>query len=114
MDPLTAAIVGSVLSTATENLLTPAPAEPAMGIVRTLPGESRIGVMQPVWQGQVKIDGKAYPLSPGAQIRNESNLIVFPTMVQTAVRVRYQLDYSGAVHRVWILSSAEARLPENR
>jgi hypothetical protein len=114
MDPLTAAIVGSVISTAAQGLLTPAPEEPAMGLVRTLPDGSKIGVMQPVLQGQVKIDGKTYPLSPGAQIRNESNLIVFPTMVQSAVRVRFQLDYTGAVHRVWILSSAEVRLPENR
>ena len=114
MDPLTAAIVGSVLSTAAEGLLTPAPAEPATGIVRILPDGSKTGVMQPVVQGQVQIDGKVYPLSPGVQIRNESNLIIFPNMVQKSVRVRYQLDFAGAVHRVWILSSAEARLQENR
>lgn len=114
MDPLTAAIVGSVLSSAAEGLLTPAPAEPAFGIVRTLPAESKKGVMQPLQQGQVRIDGKTYLLSPGAQIRNELNMIVFPAMVQAPVRVRYELDYAGAVHRVWILSSAETRLPENR
>ena len=114
MDPLTALIVGSAISSAAEGLLTPAPEVPTLGIVRTLPAESIIGVMQPVWQGQVKIDGKTYRLSPGVQVRNESNLIVFPTMVQSAVRVRYQLDYTGAVHRVWMLSSAEARMPGNR
>lgn len=114
MDPITAAIVGSVISTAAQGLLAPAPEEPATGIVRILPDGSKTGVMQPILQGQVTIDGKTYLLSPGAQIRNELNMIIFPNMVQTSVRVRYQLDFAGAVHRVWILSSAEARLPENR
>ncbi|MBU3988707.1 MAG: hypothetical protein KKF85_10740 [Gammaproteobacteria bacterium] len=114
MDPLTAAIVGSVISSAAQGLLMPPPEMPATGIVRTLPAESKTGVMQPLWQGEAKIDGKTYMLSPGAQIRDELNMIIFPTMVQTPVRVRYQLDYAGAVHRVWILSSAEARLPGNR
>lgn len=111
MDPLTAAIVGSLISSAAEGFLTPPPPAPTMGIMRSLPAESKKGVMRPPWQGQVQIDGKTYPLSPGAQIRNELNMIVFPTTVQSPVPVRYQTDFVGAVHRVWILSAAEARLP---
>ena len=114
MDPLTAAIVGSVISAATEGLLAPPPPEPAIGVVRTLPTESKMGVMRPPSQGQVIIDGKTYMLSPGVQIRDERNTIVFQTMVQSAVKVRYQTDSIGAVHRVWILSAAEARLSANR
>ncbi|MDO9242884.1 MAG: hypothetical protein Q7U32_03650 [Rhodocyclaceae bacterium] len=111
MDPLTAAIVGSVLSSAVEGLLTPAPDLAPQGIMRVLPAESQQGVLRTLGQGQVRIDSKTYPLSPGAQIRDASNMIVFPTMVPTPARVRYQLDFSGAVHRVWILSAAEARQP---
>jgi len=111
MDPLTAAIVGSVLSSAIEGMMTPAPDLSPPGIMRVLPAESQKGVMRNLGPGQVQIDSKTYPLSPGAQIRDASNMIIFPTMAPTPARVRYQLDFSGAVHRVWILSAAEARQP---
>ncbi len=115
LDPITSAIISSVISSVVEGALTPAPVEPAMGIVRILPEETKTGKMLPPTQwGQVQIDGKTYALSPGAQIRNELNMIIMPMMVQAPSKVRYQTDFTGAVHRVWILSAAEARLPENR
>jgi len=114
VDPLVSAIVSSIISSVVEGALAPPPQEPAMGIVRMLPEESRKGEMLPPAQWEVQIDGKTYQLSPGAQFRNELNMIIPPTMVQEPVRVRFITDFSGAVHRVWILSAAEARLPENR
>jgi hypothetical protein len=115
LDPLVSAIVSSVISSVVEGALTPAPVEPMSSIVRTLPEETRVGRMQPptLW-GQVQIDGKTYTLSPGTQIRNELNMIIMPTMVQAPATVRYQVDFAGVVYRIWILSAAEARLPENR
>jgi hypothetical protein len=114
LNPLVSAIVSAIVNSVGEEAMNPTPATPTMGIVRALPAESMPGEMQPPWQGQVQIDGKSYQLSPGAQIRNELNMIVMPTMVQAPVKVRYQTDIVGAVHRVWILSAAEAVLPENR
>jgi len=64
-------------------------------------------------QWQVAIDGRVYPVSPGAQFRNEMNMIVMPAMIREPARVRYLLALDGAVHRVWMLSAAEARMPEN-
>ncbi|MDP1526999.1 MAG: hypothetical protein Q8M20_14395 [Rhodocyclaceae bacterium] len=113
-DPITAAIVSSIIGSVIEGALAPTPPEPVMGIVRMLPEEARIGNMLPPAQWQVQIDGKTYPLSHGAQIRNELNMMILPTMVEQPAKVRYLLDYSGAVYRIWILSSAEARLSEQR
>lgn len=113
-DPITSAIVGSLIGTAVQGLLAPSPPAPAMGIVRQLPTESKRGVMTPPWNGQVMIDGQAYLLSPGVVIRNELNMAVPPMMMQAPALVRYQTDAMGAVHRVWILSAAEATLAENR
>lgn len=114
MDPITSAIVGSVIGSAVEGLLTPAPPPPAVGIVRVLPIESRVGVMSPPWQNQVQIDGQVLLLSPGVVIRNDMNMIVPPMLVQSPVRVRYLTDPFGAVQRVWILSAAESQLPGNQ
>jgi hypothetical protein len=114
LNPLVTAIVSSIVNSIGEGIMNPAPETPTMGIVRALPEESQTGEMQPPWEGQVQIDGKTYVLSPGAQIRNELNMIILPAMVQAPVRVRYQTDVHGAVHRVWILSAAEVALPENR
>ena len=114
LDPLTSAIVSSVIGSAIENVLTPAPQEPAVGVVRMLPDGSRIGRMLPPSHWEVRIDGKTYQLSPAIQVRNELNMIVPPWMIQEPVKVRFMTDYSGAVNRIWILSAAEVSLPENR
>lgn len=113
MDPITSAIVGSIIGSAVQGLLTP-PVVPATGIIRALPTESKKGMMNPPWNGQAQIDGQIYLLSPGVVIRNELNMAIPPMMMQAPAPVRYQTDSFGAVYRVWILSTAEATLAENR
>lgn len=107
LDPITSAIVGSIIGTAVQGVLTPAPPEPAVGIVRMLPVESKQGVMAPPGQGQVQIDGRTYLLAPGVVFRNDLNMIIPPMLVQAPVKVRYTIDPAGTIDRVWILSSAE-------
>jgi hypothetical protein len=114
MDPITSAIVGSLIGSAVQGMLAPAPSVPAAGIIRNLPMESKRGVMTPPWNGQVLIDGKTHLLSPGVVIRNELNMAIPPMLVQATAPVRYQTDAFGAVTRVWILSAAEATLADNR
>ena len=114
VDPITSAIVGTLIGAAVQGLAAPAPAPPVTGIVRHLPQEAARGVMQPPSNGQVHIDGRAYLLSPGVVIRNELNLAIPPAMVQAAAPVRFQTDTMGAVFRAWILSAAELGLAENR
>jgi hypothetical protein len=113
-DPITAAIVSSIIGSFVEGVFNPPPPEPLVGIIRMLPEEARYGKMQPPAQWQVQIDGKTYPMSPGVLIRNELNMMILPTMVDQPAKVRYLVDYSGAVYRIWILSGAEARLSEQR
>lgn len=112
-DPITTAIVSSIIGSVVEGALAPPPPQGvAAGIVRMLPQEAKSGEMQVPELGarwQVKIDGKTLPLSPGVQIRNELNMFVLPTMVQQPVKVRYLTDPTGMVYRVWILSGAEVQ-----
>lgn len=114
LDPLSAAIVSSVLGAAVESALTPSAPAPTTGLVRFFPAEAQRGVMSASVDNQVHIDGRPYPLSPGVVFRNEHNMVIPPMLVPTPVLVRYQTDAYGAVQRVWILSAAEAALPENR
>ena len=102
------ALIGSAISNAIEAPQTPPPAiyAPA-GMLRTIPGEAKMGEMSPPWQGQVTIGGTALSLAPGAQIRSETNMIVMPAAIQQPVVVRYQTDTLGLVSRVWILTPTE-------
>lgn len=114
VDALTSAIVSSIIGSVVGGALSTQPVEPSMGIVRTLPAESKIGEMSPPQNGQVLIDGQTYPLAPGATVRNELNMMMPPMMVQAPVKVRFMTDTMGAVNRVWILSAAELALSQNR
>ncbi len=114
LDPLTSAIVSTVIGSAVQGIMAPPPMEPATGIFRMLPVESRQGVMAPPWQGQVQIDGQTYTLAPAVVFRNDLNMIIPPMMVQSPVKVRYTFDQAGTVDRVWILSGAEAHFQYSR
>ena len=113
VDPLVSAIMSSVVSSVLESALTPAPppVQP-LAMMRALPEESRKGTMNACDFGSIRIDGQTYMLSPGAQVRDEANMIVMPGMVRSPSKVRYMVDFMGAVHRVWVLSAAEAALPD--
>lgn len=113
LDPISSAIVSSIISSAVQGIIAPTPVEPAVGIIRALPLDSKQGVMNPPWQGQVQISGQTLNLAPGAVIRNDLNMVVPPMLVQTPVKVRYTTDLAGTVNRVWILSAAERQLPQN-
>ena len=113
-DPITTAIVTSLIGSVVGGVVAPAPVEAPLGLIRTLPTESKTGEMQPPRASQVEISGQTYLLSPGVVVRNELNMMVMPMMVQTPVKVRFMTDPMGLVHRVWILSAAEAALPTTR
>jgi hypothetical protein len=104
------AIVSSIINSAADQI-TAAPVPPpgpAVGLLRTLPADSRVGMMAPpTTAGTVQIDGNIMALSPAAQIRSQMNLIVPPYSIQQPVVVRYLTDFTGAVWRVWILTPAE-------
>ncbi|MBK8524199.1 MAG: hypothetical protein IPL58_08755 [Betaproteobacteria bacterium] len=107
-------IVGSAVNAAMENTVYAPPLPPELGVVgaRAFPEGTKKGEMEPL-QGmmEVVIGGKAFARAPGLQIRNQQNLIVMPATIQGTVPVRYQLDSSGAVLRVWLLTRTEIAAP---
>ena len=89
-----ASIVGSVIT---------GPAQAA----RDFPPGARRAVFSVVQTPTVKLYRQTLQLAPGAQIRDESNLIVQPASLPGRYRVLYTLDTNGNVYRVWILTPEE-------
>jgi hypothetical protein len=75
--------------------------------LRSIPADAKPGTMRHLQDMIVELDGKAVRLSPGAQIRDASNRLVLPTAVAGKTVVKYLVDATGMVHRVWILSKEE-------
>jgi hypothetical protein len=76
--------------------------------LRTLPPEAQLAHMSFIEANAVDVDGSRMELSPGAQIRDESNRIILPVALPPASLVCYVVDADGRVHRVWILTPEEA------
>jgi len=80
--------------------------------LRTIPSSAERGVMTHLSGMLVSLNGKRVQLAAGAQIRDTSNRIILPSGLPADARVKYTLDVQGQVHRVWILSPAEAAQPD--
>ena len=76
--------------------------------LRTIPAEARRGEMRHLQGMVIELDGRQAQLAPGAQIRDPSNRIVLPASVTATTVVKYLLDDTGSVQRVWILTPQEA------
>ena len=75
--------------------------------VRTIPKEAQRAEIRHVETMYVELNGKPLQLSPGAQIRDTHNRLVLPTSLAEKYDVRYLLDGTGLVNRVWILTPIE-------
>jgi len=80
--------------------------------LRTIPSSAERGVMTHLSGMLVSLNGKRVQLAAGAQIRDTSNRIILPATLPANSGVKYTLDLQGQVHRVWILSPAEAAQPD--
>jgi len=96
---LLAALLAALLATASFG---------AAAQFRTVPAEAKRGELRHVQGTLVELDGKPALLSAGAQIRDIENRIVLPVSITQKTVVRYLTDSTGHLHRVWILSVAEA------
>jgi hypothetical protein len=76
---------------------------------RDFPPQARRGDMQAYRYPLMKIGDRVYRLAAGSHLYNEQNLIIMPASlsVQTAP-VMYQLDTSGDLSRIWLLTREEA------
>ena len=78
--------------------------------VRTIPKEAQRGEIRHLQDMHVELNGKALRLSPGAQIRDADNRLMLPTSLVEKSDVRFLLDGTGLVHRVWIMTPLEQTL----
>ena len=106
---LIASIVSAVIEAATPSSSVSTAQYDSYITKRTLPPEVLLGVMlPPPGDGTIIINGHVLPLSPVAQFRNQQNLIVMPMAIRQSTDVVYINDTFGAVHRIWLISQAEA------
>jgi hypothetical protein len=81
--------------------------------VRTIPKEAQRGEIRHLQDMHVELNGKPLRLAPGAQIRDPDNRLVLPTSLVEKSDVRFLLDGTGLVHRVWIMTPLErAQAPQ--
>ena len=111
--PLPTTLIASIVSAVIETIAQTSPATTAhydtYVTQRTLPPEAKVGIMQPPpGDGSIVISGRALRLSPVAQFRNQQDLVVMPMTIQQPSNVVYLNDTFGSVHRIWLISQAEA------
>ena len=84
----------------------------AFGAPREYPPKARMADMYGIEFRTIHLADRSLNLAPGAQIRNQRNLIVQPITITAPARIRYLLDRDGQVSRVWILTPEEALLSD--
>jgi len=86
----------------------------AMAQLRQIPDTAKRGSIVHIQDTIVEIDGQQMRLSPGAQIRSRDNLFIVPMSLPRGALVKYTLDASGQIHRVWVLTPEEAAAPDKK
>jgi len=86
----------------------------ALAQLRTNPADAKRATLTHVRETDVTLDGKPARLFAGAQIRDQSNRIMLPTMLPPESKVKYTPDAMGNLHRVWILTEQELAQPDTR
>jgi len=86
----------------------------AMAQVRQIPDIAKRGNIVHIQDTIVEIDGQRMRLSAGAQIRSRDNLFIVPMSLPPGALVKYTLDSSGQIHRVWVLTAEETAAPDKR
>ena len=86
----------------------------AMAQVRQIPDFAKRGNIVHLQDTIVEIDGQPMRLSAGAQIRSRDNLIIVPMSLPRGALVKYTLDGTGQIHRVWVLTPGEAAAPDKK
>lgn len=83
----------------------------AHAALRFIPPDAPATTMTMQGDGTVNLGGKIFRLNLAAQIRDENNRIVLPSMLSGPYKVRVLMDGSGLLLRAWILTGEEAAQP---
>ena len=86
----------------------------ALAQVRQIPDSARRGNIVHVQDSIVEVDGRQMRLSASAQIRSRENLFIVPVSLPRGALVKYTLEDSGQIHRVWVLTPEEAAAPDKQ
>ena len=86
----------------------------AVAQVRQIPDLAKRGSIVHIQDAIVEVDGQRMRLSAGAQIRSRDNLFIVPMSLPRGAPVKYTLDGSGQIHRVWVLTAEEAAAPDKK
>ena len=81
---------------------------------RQIPDAAERGSMVHIQDTAVEVNGKPMRLSAAAQIRAQNNLLIVPVSLPPGALVKYTLDNSGQIHRVWVLTAEEAAAPDKK
>jgi len=79
---------------------------------RNFPIDSKLGKLTAVSFPQFTINGQLMVMGVGGQIRGVDNLIILPSVANYTGLVRYQIDITGNLRRVWFLTQEEANQAE--
>jgi len=91
-------------------------AAPAVAQFRVppVPAEAQRGVIRHLKEMAVAIDNKPVQLAPGAQIRDQQNLIVVPVAIPPGgAPADYILNADGELFRAWLLTPQELAQPRS-
>lgn len=80
--------------------------------VRNFPVDSKLGDLSGVSFPVFTINGQQFRMGAGGQVRGVDNLIIMPSTANYKGLIRYQLDISGYLHRVWFLTPDEVKTAE--
>ncbi len=62
----------------------------------------------------VEVNGVPTQLSANVRIWNTDNLLIVPSALPPRSIVKYQLDSSRHIERIWVLTKAEADQPDRK
>ena len=82
--------------------------------VRRIPDDAKRGNIVHIQDAVVEIDGQRMRLAADAQTRDQNNLIIVPMSLPPGALVKYTLDGTGHIHRVWVLTAEEAAAPDKK
>jgi len=90
-------------------------AAPAVAQLRVppIPAEAQRGVIRHLKEMAVAVDERPVQLAPGAQIRDQQNLIIVPMSIPSGgAAADYILNADGTLFRAWLLTPQELAQPK--
>jgi hypothetical protein len=75
--------------------------------IRNIPEDAQVGTVRSQDTILIEQEGVLRALSPGVQVRDIENRIVPAAQLQQGEQIRYRVDPTGQVFRVWMLSEPE-------